>query len=146
MQRISPLIRARITVFAGLALCCWSTLAKADPYPFEGTWIRADRVCSASATQVRTYSAKDVTSSLAHCTIRRVSSGSGAFELVEECRRNDRNQTVTETIRMSSPDSLVLKRQTSRLKIPRSLRYTRCSAAPAASVHPTRAGTPHSGR
>ncbi len=32
------------------------------PYPFEGTWVRADRVCSAAAPRTRTYTARDVTS------------------------------------------------------------------------------------
>lgn len=97
------------------------------PYPFEGTWIRADRPCTPRATLVRTYTAREVTSSRNQCAIRRVVGGSGGFELVQDCRRTPAK--VTETIRVLSPDLITLKRQVKRLKIPRAIRYARCTAA-----------------
>lgn len=129
---------SKLAYVAGAAL--WLTVlqgpSQADPaYPFEGTWIRADRACTPTAVRSRVYTAKEVTSPRGHCAIRRVTTGSGVFELLEECRRNDRPMTVTETIRLTSPDSMTLKRQVSRLKIPRQLRYARCT--PAATTPPT---------
>lgn len=123
------------------ALLCivslWSSAAlAAEPaYPFVGTWIRSDRICLPSATRVRTYTAKDVTSSRGRCSIRRIASGSGSFELLEDCKRNDRTQTVTEIIKVVTPDSMTLRRQFSRLKIPRMLRYSRCTVAAAPAGH-----------
>ena len=113
-----------------------------DAYPFEGTWVQQDHVCAPGAVRVRTYTAKDVTSPRGRCAIRRVTAGSGAFELVEECR-HERNQTVTEIIHMRSPDSLTMRRQLTRLKIPRPLRFVRCSAAaPGAAAPAQKPGTP----
>ncbi len=107
-------------------------------YPFEGTWIRADRPCNAKATLVRTYTAHDVVSSRSHCAIRRVEgSGAGPFELLEDCRRNPPPR-VTETIRMLAPDQFTLKRQVVRLKIPRPVRFARCTAAAPEQAHAPR--------
>jgi hypothetical protein len=114
-----------------------AVLAAETPLPFVGTWIRADRVCSATAVEVRIYTPKEVTSLRSHCSIRRIASGSGAFELLEDCHHNDRPTRVTEIIRMTSPDSLTLKRQMSRLKIPRSIHFIRCTIAAPAPGHPT---------
>lgn len=117
-------------------------LAAEAPYPFEGTWLGVEHACTPAATRTRTYTSKDVVSALGHCGIRRITSGSGSFELREECRRNDRPVNVTETIRMTSPDSMVLRRQFTRLKIPRPIRFARCTitapAAPAQSAHPAK--------
>jgi hypothetical protein len=104
-------------------------LAADTALPFVGTWIRADRICSAGAVDIRIYTPKEVISSRSHCSIRRIASGSGAFELLEECRHNDRPMRVTEMIHMASPDNMTLKRQLSRLKIPRSIHFTRCTIA-----------------
>jgi hypothetical protein len=139
---LRPGLRDVLLVAALGLLAGWTVVlpASASPvvsqYPFEGTWIRADRVCTANAIHVRTYTAREVTSTRGRCTIRRVATGSNAFELVEECRHNDRPSTVTETLRMTAPDSMTLKRQVVRLKIPRSVRYTRCPAAAPAQVRP----------
>ncbi|WP_131195472.1 hypothetical protein [Lichenihabitans psoromatis] len=124
-------------LLVALAIVPVSAWAADASYPFVGTWIRADRVCSATAIDVRIYTAKEVTSSRSHCTIRRVASSANTFELLEECRRGERHGSVTETIRMTSPDSMMLRRQYSRLKIPRSVRYARCNAAsiPAHPAH-----------
>ncbi len=103
-------------------------------YPFEGTWIRADRPCMPHATLVRTYTPRDVTSSRSHCAIRRIVANSATFELLEDCHRNP--PKVTETIRMFSPDLMALKRQVVRLKIPRAIRYARCTAAAPGSGRP----------
>jgi hypothetical protein len=129
-----------LLLLAGLGLSAGSAALAAEPgYPFEGTWVQADHACAPGITRVRTYTAKDVTSPRGRCTIRRIASGSGAYELFEECR-HERSGLVTETIRMTSPDSMVLRRQLVRLKIPRQQRFTRCSAAaPAAQPVPGRA-------
>ena len=125
----------RAALLCILSLVSSAALAAEPTYPFVGTWIRSDRVCLPSATRVRTYTAKDVTSSRGHCSIRRIASGSGNFELLEECRRNDRTQTVTEIIKVVTPDTMTLRRQFSRLKIPRTLRYSRCTVAEAPAAH-----------
>lgn len=100
------------------------------PYPFEGAWVRSDRTCSATSTRERVYTARDVTSSRGRCTIRKVASGSGnSFELFERCDRpNERPSHVRETIQITGPTSMTLTRQTSRLKLSRSLRFTKCPA------------------
>ena len=127
----------------GIGLLLWATAPSGgatQPYPFEGTWVRVDRTCSAKATLVRTYTAREVTSVGGHCAIRRVTSGSNEFELLEDCHRGERTATVTETIRMGSPDAMTLRRQVKRLKIARGVRYARCSvAAPLVGGPPHRA-------
>lgn len=61
--------------------------------------------------------------------IRRVIAGFGnQFELFEKCERpNDRPSRVTETIRMIGADTMILTRQTARLKLSRSVRFNRCA-------------------
>ena len=118
--------RALVLALA-LSLPVAATAAE-TPYPFEGTWTQPEHVCAPGATRVRTYTTKEVTSPRGRCSIRRIVAGSGLYELLEDCR-HERNPTVTETIRMISPDSLISKRQLVRLKIPRQLRYVRCTAA-----------------
>lgn len=115
----------------GLVLLWGATPSRAAeaPYPFEGTWVRAERTCTPTTIRARTYTAREVISPRGRCAIRRVASGSNSFELLEECRRGDRPSTVTETVRMIAPDSLTSKRQESRLKIPRQIRYQRCTPA-----------------
>lgn len=112
----------------------------AEPsYPFEGTWVRANRVCAANAPRVRTYTAQDVTFPTGHCTFRKVAKGGGQFEIFEECRRAERPGNYTETIRMLGPDLMQLRRQAARLKIARPLRYARCTvAAPAPGAAPAK--------
>ena len=112
-------------------------------YPFEGTWIRAEHSCTPQTVRARTYTAKEVVSPLGRCSIRRIATSGSSFELVEDCRRNDRPQTVTEILRLTSADAMTVKRQLSRLKIPRQLRYGRCTIAGAAvqatpPAHPAR--------
>lgn len=135
--RCAPLLAAALSgLLAGPVLA-------ADPYPFEGTWLGVEHACTATATRTRTYTGKDVVSALGRCGIKRITAGSGAFELREECRRNDRSVNVTETIRMTSPDSMVLRRQLMRLKIPRPIRFARCTiAAPAAPPPVSRPAKP----
>lgn len=137
----SPLARISLSALAMIGAMLLSSAsasaaapAMADPhYPFEGTWIRADRVCTPKAPLVRTYTTREVISSRSRCVIRRVVGGTGSFDLVEECRHNDRPMTVTESIRMLSPDMMSLKRHELRLKIPRAVRFARCNAAPPAT-------------
>lgn len=136
---------------AALALACAlsgvaAPVARAADasYPFEGTWVRANRACTAAAPLARTYTAREVTSAGGHCSIRKVAAGAGQFEIFEDCRRTDHPGTFTETIRMSGPDAMVMQRQRTRLKIARPLRFIRCTiAAPAgapAKPPPHRAG------
>ncbi len=127
--------RCRIGVALLLSACFVATPGHAaDPtYPFIGSWIRADRSCAASPTRERVYTAKDVVSNRSKCTVRKIVSGSGAFELFERCERpNEKPYTVNETIRMTGSDSMTLIRQTARLKLSRSLRFTRCATPPVA--------------
>lgn len=128
-------------VCAGVAVSVglWLSGAQAaeSAYPFLGAWVRADRVCSATSTRERIYTPHDVVSSRGRCTIRKVVTGSGStYELFERCERpNERAAPVRETIRMTGPDSMMLTRQTTRLKLSRSVRYTRCAAPAAAPAH-----------
>ncbi len=101
-------------------------------YPFEGTWVRANRVCAANAPRVRTYTGKDVTFPTGRCTFRKVATGGNQFEIFEDCRRAERPGNYTETIRMLGADLMQVRRQAARLKIARPLRYARCTAAVAA--------------
>lgn len=109
-------------------------------YPFEGSWVRADRTCSATSTRERIYTARDVTSSRSKCMIRKVAAGSGnVFELFERCERpNERPSPVRETIQITGPSSMTLTRQTARLKLSRSLRFTKCPAVQGSAPKPAR--------
>ncbi len=125
-------------VVAG-AMVFWGGASTADPapYPFEGTWVRADRICSATSPLARTYTAKEISTSNGRCNLRRVAFGSGEFELLEECHRADRRGEVTERIRMLGPDAMIVKHRVLRLKIPHGRRFVRCTiAAPAATPVP----------
>lgn len=116
-----------------LAIALAAPAGAAEPsYPFEGTWVRANRVCAANAPRVRTYTGKDVSFPTGRCTFRKVATGGNQFEIFEDCRRAERPGNYTETIRMLGPDLMQLRRQAARLKIARPLRYTRCTAAVAA--------------
>jgi hypothetical protein len=125
-------------VCAGAAVAAGLWLAGAQAaegaFPFIGAWVRADRVCSATSTRERVYTPHDVISSRGRCVVRKVVAGSGAsYELFERCERpNERSSMVREIIRMTGPDSMTLTRQTTRLKLSRSVRFTRC-AVPAAN-------------
>lgn len=116
----------------------------AEPsYPFEGTWVRANRVCVANAPRIRTYTPHEVTFATGHCTFRKVAAGGGQFEIFEECRKAERPGNYTETIRMLGPDLMQLRRQAARLKIARPLRYTRCTiAAPVPAGGPPKSAAP----
>ena len=145
MAATPPLLRTQWATSAGLAfllLAMTTAAGAAEPsYPFEGTWMRADRACVAASPLARTYTAKEVISARGRCSIRRIAGGPTTFELLEECRRNERPQNVTETVRLVPPDGLVLKRQLSRLKIPRQVRFARCTvAAPAGGAMPKPSG------
>ena len=140
-RRPAPrLARGARRLAAACCLLAGPVLAAETPYPFEGTWLGAEHACTPTATRTRTYTSKDVVSALGHCAIRRIAAGSGSFELREECRRNDRLVNVTEIIRITSPDSMVLRRQLMRLKIPRPIRFVRCTiaapATPSSGPHP----------
>ena len=117
----------------------------AEPsYPFEGTWVRANRVCAPGAPRERTYTAHDVTFPTGRCSYRKVAGSGGQFEVFEDCRRAERPGNYTETIRMLGPDLMVMRRQAARLKITRPLRYARCTttataAPPPAAAHTSRA-------
>ncbi len=114
-----------------IALCGTAQAAAEPPYPFEGVWVRAERACTATTVRERTYTAHEVVSPRGRCAIRRIAGGSsGVFELLEDCRRSDHQGSVTETIKMTTPDAMTLKRQVSRLKIARQIRYARCAASP----------------
>ena len=118
------------TALLVLALSWAATAGAAEAsYPFMGSWVRSDRACTASPARERTYTAKEVISSRSRCSIRRVAHGSGGYELFERCERpNEKPVNVSEIIRMTGPDAMVLTRQTARLKLSRSLRFTRCAA------------------
>ena len=116
----------------GLAICLLTggmAQAAEASYPFEGSWIRADRACTASPLRERTYTAKDVVSPRGRCVIRKIVSAGSSFELFERCERpNERPASVRETIRLQAPDAMILTRQTTRLKLSRSLHFVRCPA------------------
>lgn len=116
---------AVLSVAVGLA---GSATAAETIYPFFGAWVRADRVCSPTSTRERIYTPHDVTSSRGRCAIRKIVAGSnGTFEVFERCERpNERPTRVSETIRMTAPDSMMLTRQTARLKLSRSVHFNRC--------------------
>ena len=128
-------------LLAGIA--AGSAHAAEPAYPFEGTWVRANRVCAANAPRARTYTAHEVTFPSGHCTFRKVATGGGQFEIFEECRKAEHPGNFTETIRMTGPDLMQMRRQAARLKIARPLRYARCTvAAPAPVGAPPRAAAP----
>jgi hypothetical protein len=116
-----------------LSLTCGGAQAAPEPtYPFVGSWVRSDRSCSASTSRERVYTARDVTSSRGKCAIRRVAHGSGGFEIFERCERpNEKSSNVSEIIRMTGADAMVVTRRTARLKLSRSLHFSRCTSAPA---------------
>ena len=115
-----------------LGLAAAGPARAAEPsYPFEGTWVRANRVCAPNAPRERTYTAHDVSFPTGRCAYRKVAGGGGQFEVFEDCRRAERPGNYTETIRMLGPDLMVMRRQAARLKITRPLRYARCTAAAA---------------
>ena len=130
-----------VALALALLLAASASASAAEPnYPFEGTWIRANRVCAPNAPRVRTYTAKEVTFPTGHCGFRKIATGGGLFEIFEDCRRAEHPGSYTETIRMLGPDLMQVRRSAARLKIGRPLRYTRCSvaapAAPGTPAHP----------
>ncbi len=128
-------VHPRAPAILGLAAAAFalavapSALAAEPNYPFEGTWVNATRVCTAAAPIVRTYTAHEVTFRTGRCGFRKVAMGSGQFEIFEECHRAERPGNFTEIIRMLGPDVMQVRRQAARLKIARSQRFVRCSAA-----------------
>lgn len=128
---MSDATRGRALALSLLVAAATAAPARAaEPsYPFEGTWVRANRVCTASASRVRTYTGKDVTFPTGRCTFRKVAMGGNQFEIFEDCRRAERPGNFTETIRMLGADLMQVRRQAARLKIARPLRYARCTAA-----------------
>ena len=132
---------AALGIASSVALSAWPTWAAEASYPFEGTWVRANRACTATAPLARTYSAREVTGATTHCLVRKVAAGSGQFEIFEECRRSsERAGNFTETIRMLGSDAMVVRRQAARLKLARPLRYIRCTIAAPSTAKPV---TPH---
>ncbi|MDX7953339.1 hypothetical protein P7D22_19425 [Lichenihabitans sp. Uapishka_5] len=138
-------MRAVASVQAVLLACAltstlaMTTAARAEPsYPFLGTWVRSDRACTPTATRERTYTPKEVISSRSRCSIRRVAHGSGGYEVFERCERpGEKPAAISEIIRMTGPDTMVVVRQTTRLKLSRGLRYTRCGPVAAPAATPT---------
>ncbi len=129
-----------------LVLLGGSAAAASAPYPFEGTWVRADRICSPAAPSLRTYTAREIVTPSGRCMLRKAVFGSGDWELFEDCRRSEHAGNVIEKIRMMGADQMIVKRQVNRLKIPRGRRYSRCMAvAPKLGVPPIRPATPTSG-
>lgn len=124
-----------------------ATAGAAEPgYPFEGTWVRANRECVPNAPRVRTYTAKEVTSPSGRCSYRKVATGGGQFEIFEDCRRSEHPGNYTETIHMLGADLMQVRRQAARLKIARPLRYARCTIAapgPAGAPRPAVAPVAH---
>lgn len=114
---------------AAAALVATASLGAEQPLPFEGTWVRADRICSPTAPNARTYTAHELTLTGGHCLLRKVAFGSGEWELFEECHRPERPSALTERIRMLGQDAMLIKRQVVRLKIARGRRFTRCTIA-----------------
>lgn len=128
-MRVAAIVRAGL-LLGMVGLGSATVTAAETAYPFVGSWVRSDRACTASAARERTYTPKEVVSSRSRCTIRRVAHGTGGYELFERCERpGDKPATLSEIIRMTGPDTMVLTRQTARLKLSRGLRYTRCAAA-----------------
>lgn len=136
-------LRAAAALAMAAGVAAGPARAAEPSYPFEGTWVRANRVCAANAPRVRTYTAHEVTFATGHCTFRKVATGGGQFEIFEECRKAERPGNYTETIRMLGADLMEMRRQAARLKIARPLRYTRCTvAAPAPAGGPPKAAAP----
>lgn len=138
----SDAARGRAFVLALLVAVATAASARAaEPsYPFEGSWVRANRVCAANAPRIRTYTGKDVTFPTGRCTFRKVATGGNQFEIFEDCRRAEHPGNYTETIRMLGADLMQVRRQAARLKIARPLRYARCTAAvatPASAPKPS---------
>ena len=126
--RCSGLARAMLVASAAILGATASSGAE-QPYPFEGTWVRADRICSASSPNTRTYTAREVVFPSGHCMLRKVAFGSGEWELFEDCHRPEHQGNIREKIRMLGPDTILVKRQVVRLKIPHGRRFARCSLA-----------------
>ena len=105
---------ARTAAIRSLAHGCGPTGPARPHRPASGstrrmTWSRA----AAAAPSARSWPAPNST-----------------YELFERCERpNERSAPVRETIRMIGPDSMTLTRQTARLKLSRSVRFTRCAAS-----------------
>ena len=123
----SPLV-VGVVVLSALVACATGARAAEPIYPFEGSWVAANRACVAGSPHVRIYTPHEVTSRSGRCSIKKVASGSGLFEIFEDCRHSERPGDYTETIRMIGPDAMQMKRQSGRLKIARGVRYLRCAA------------------
>lgn len=136
-------LRAALIGLMAVAAGALPARAAEPVYPFEGTWVRANRVCAANAPRVRTYTAHEVTFPSGHCAFRKVATGGGQFEIFEDCRRAEHPGNYTETIRMLGPDLMQMRRQAARLKIARPLRYARCTAAAPAPAKTPAAPAPH---
>ena len=118
-----------LLVASGVVVMAAATQAAEPAYPFEGSWIAANRACTAGSPHLRIYTQHEVTSRGGRCSFKKVASGSGLFEIFEDCRHSERPGDYTETIRMIGPDAMQMKRQAGRLKIARGSRYLRCSLA-----------------
>ena len=114
---------------SGVVVLAAAAQAAEPVYPFEGSWVVANRACTAGSPHLRIYTQHEVTSRSGRCSFKKVASGSGLFEIFEDCRHSERPGDYTETIRMIGPDAMQMKRQSGRLKIARGSRYLRCSVA-----------------
>ena len=122
---------------SGVVMLAAAAQAAEPAYPFEGSWIAANRACTAGSPHLRIYTQHEVTSRGGRCSFKKVASGSGLFEIFEDCRHSERPGDYTETIRMIGPDAMQMKRQSGRLKIARGSRYLRCSVAGPATKLPS---------
>lgn len=128
--------RAGPALLALLLAASTAPARAAEPYPFEGTWVRANRVCTAGAPRTRSYTAKEVTFATGRCGVTKVASSGSSYEIFEDCRRAEKPGRYTETIRMLGPDLMQMRRQAARLKIARPLRFVRCTIAGAEPPRP----------
>ena len=118
-----------LIVVSGVLVLAAAARAAEPVYPFEGSWVAANRACTAGSPHLRIYTQHEVTSRGGRCSFKKVASGSGLFEIFEDCRHSERPGDYTETIRMIGPDAMQMKRQAGRLKIARGSRFLRCAIA-----------------
>ena len=137
LRHARPTLSIGLLVLSGVVVFSTGARAAEPVYPFEGSWVAANRACVAGSPHVRIYTQHEVTSRSGRCSIRKVASGSGLFEIFEDCRHSERPGDYTETIRMIGPDAMQMKRQSGRLKIASGARYLRCSAAGPGSKPPS---------
>ena len=128
-RQAGAIVSLGLIAVSGVLLLAVPGQAAEAIYPFEGSWVVANRACTAGSPHIRIYTQHEVTSRGGRCSFKKVASGSGLFEIFEDCRHSERPGDYTETIRMIGPDAMQMKRQAGRLKIARGSRYLRCTIA-----------------